>query len=199
MAGSSEKTLEFIRAQLERRERFDGVAPATAAVVGLCGLGGALGAVLRGASFATGSDFHDPLLHWLAVLAVTAFLYVAASARGDREWRFTHLKPVARFAYSCQLAAMSVAALLTFALGQTDARGLIPALWLLCYGLGLWPASMVAGPAFRVASVGLVALGSAALVFPSSEHLWLGAGFGGMHVVMGIVLWFTQRQRYSTS
>lgn len=193
MARADTQTLDFIRQQLQRRERFDAVHPGTALTVAVIGVAGAAAASVRGVDFALG-DLRAPLLHWLAVLICASAAYAVFSARSARSVRAAHLNAVARFAYSCQLIAMGTAALLTFALWKAGAVAFVPAAWLLCYGLGAWPASFVAGLPFRAMSIGFLACGLLAVIYPDAGTLLLGAGFGGMHAALGGLIWCTRRQ-----
>lgn len=86
------------------------------------------------------------------------------------------------------MGALAVtAALLNIGLWQPEAWHLLPALWLLLYGT-----AVLAGGAFSLASVrtvglAFIALGVVALFGPSEwGYVWLGLGFGGLHLVAGL-------------
>jgi hypothetical protein len=70
---------------------------------------------------------------------------------------------------------------------------LIPGTWLLLYGCAVIAASTATYPKSLpvVASMGVafVVLGGAAFALPTSTHtLLLGAGFGGLHLISGILI-----------
>jgi hypothetical protein len=65
---------------------------------------------------------------------------------------------------------------------------LLPGLWLLLYGCGLWGVSFFAPLFLRAIGAAFVLLGLGAWLFPASAALCLGAGFGGLHFVFGIVV-----------
>jgi len=65
---------------------------------------------------------------------------------------------------------------------------LLPGLWLLLYGCGLWSVSFFAPLFLRVLGAGFIVLGLCAWYFTESAALWLGTGFGGLHLVFGFVV-----------
>jgi hypothetical protein len=72
----------------------------------------------------------------------------------------------------------------------------IPGTWLLMYGCALIAAS--AATTRLIASLGgmFALLGFVALLLPDSlQILVLGAGFGGLHIVFGFIIWRTGHGR----
>ena len=96
--------------------------------------------------------------------------------------------PARKFALSFA-PPLLVGALLTIVLYRANMAGAIPGMWLLLYGTGV-----VTGGAFSVRIVPVMglcfmALGAVALFCPLSwGSVFLGAGFGGLHIVFGIVI-----------
>jgi hypothetical protein len=85
--------------------------------------------------------------------------------------------------------AMIAGAVLTVVLYQQGLFGILPGVWLLLYGV-----AVVTGGAFSVKVVPLMglsfmALGVVALFSPANWSNWfMAAGFGGFHIVFGIVI-----------
>jgi hypothetical protein len=122
----------------------------------------------------------------LALLITTGAIIWKASRRSSETNLFS--RPGRRFALSL-FPPLIAGALLTPILYISGDVDVLPGLWLLLYGTGV-----VTGGAFSVRTVpvmglAFMGLGAAALVAPAS---WgdglLAAGFGGLHVLFGIVI-----------
>jgi hypothetical protein len=129
------------------------------------------------------------LATWLGA-ALTAFLiagwtsYRKAKAAGDPLFS----APARRFGLGFA-PAMVVGALLTVFLYRAGLVSGLPGTWLLVYG-----AAVVAGGTFSVRIVPVMgvcfmALGVGALFSPAAwGDLFMAAGFGGLHIVFGLVI-----------
>jgi hypothetical protein len=96
--------------------------------------------------------------------------------------------PGRKLAYGL-LPCLFAGAAMTVVLASADLSAAIPGTWLLLYGCALISAS--ASTTAIVASMGLVfvAFGVAAFVAPVPFHVpLLGAGFGGLHILYGILI-----------
>jgi hypothetical protein len=72
----------------------------------------------------------------------------------------------------------------------------IPGTWLLLYGCALISASVAATRMLAVMGGAFIGLGLLALLLPASvQTLMLGAGFGGLHVLFGVLIGRTSRDR----
>ena len=126
---------------------------------------------------------------WLALAAVSVPLAVLAAARKSRAAGVPRLSGPARKVALGQAASLVAGALLTAALARGDLYPLLPGLWLLLYG-----AAVVAGGSFSVRVVpimglGFMALGMLALFAPPAyASLLLAAGFGGLHIIFGVLI-----------
>ena len=70
----------------------------------------------------------------------------------------------------------------------------IPGTWLLLYGCALISASAAATRTLAIMGGAFFVLGLAALLLPDSAQIFmLGAGFGGLHVIFGLLIGRTRR------
>lgn len=126
---------------------------------------------------------------WLACAALAFGTGGAALLMKARSTGHSLLRgPGRRFALSFA-PPIAVGAALTAVLADHDQMGLLPGVWLLCYG-----AAVVTGGAFSVRVVpltGLVfmVLGAASFVCPAAwGDALMAAGFGGLHIVSGCLI-----------
>jgi hypothetical protein len=128
-------------------------------------------------------------LVWLILVMVSVPLAVVAAARKSRAAGLPLFSVPAR-KFALGLAPSVVAgALLTAALARAGLYPLLPGLWLLLYGAGV-----VAGGSFSVRVVpvmgmAFMVLGALALLGPLEYAPdFLAAGFGGLHIVFGLLI-----------
>jgi hypothetical protein len=119
----------------------------------------------------------------IAALSQTILTALKARRRGEAIWT-----PIARTAFAALLGPglAGVAGSIVFV--QTERWDLLPGVWLLFYGCGLWSVSFFAPLFLRVLGVGFLALGLGAWLNPDAAALWLGLGFGGLHLIFGTVV-----------
>jgi hypothetical protein len=175
--------LRYIRETMERTQSFTAVSGIGGVLMGLIALLAAVLAPLAPSTLAW-------VAVWVGAAAVSfgvALVAMSLKARAAGEallagagWKFTwNLTP-----------PLLVGGLLTLALTQAGAAQLLPGTWLLLYGTGV-----VTGGAFSVRVVPLMGLtfmllGAGALFAPAGwDNLIMAAGFGGLHIVFGIVIW----------
>ncbi|MGD2123095.1 MAG: hypothetical protein PVJ76_15180 [Gemmatimonadota bacterium] len=174
--------LRFIRRAMENGNAFTAVP----------GWGGvAMGVTaLMAAALAAGRATPEG---WLAVWAAEAVIAAAIGAWAiDRKARRFEL-PVFSGTGRKVLLGFAPPALagiiLTGALWQAGATGLIPGAWLLLYGV-----AVVAGGTFSVRVVPLMGvcfmvLGALGLLLaPGAGNILMALGFGGLHVVFGVII-----------
>lgn len=79
---------------------------------------------------------------------------------------------------------------LTVALGAHGRVDLLPGVWLLFYGTGLFSAALFARREFQKIGVTALVLGAAALACPPGwGTLFMGVGFGALHLAYGVTAW----------
>jgi len=181
--GNASRALEdlhYIRRCLENAGSFTGVPGLGGMLVGLSAL------VATGvASVQVSNDA------WVQVWIVEAFVaLVIGVVFMIRKARFAGVSlargPGLRFGLSLVPPALAAVAV-TIALVQIGAYGVLPGLWLLLYGT-----SVITGGAFSVRIVSFMgasfmALGTVALFF-SMRDVFMGVGFGGLHIVFGWII-----------
>ena len=176
------ENLRYIRETMERAGAFTAVP----------GWGGVLmGATAVGAA-ALAAPSHTPgrwLTVWLAeaVLAVAIALGgMALKARraGTRLLSASGRKFVLSF-----LPPVLAGAVLTLALYRSGEVTLLPGVWLLLYGVGVVTAGTYSVRVVPSLGACLIGLGAAALFSPPAwGDAYLAAGFGGIHILFGILI-----------
>jgi hypothetical protein len=174
--------LRFIRNAMESAGSFTAVP----------GVGGMLmGATAVFAAFA--AHLSKSPRAWLAIWVCEALLALAIGLafswrKAVRNGTSLLSRAFRRFVLAT-MPALFTGALLTFVLCGTDNHRLLPALWLLLYGVGV-----SSGGAFSVRVVPMMGMcflllgGVAALTPPEWSDYLMAAGFGGLHLVFGVVI-----------
>ena len=178
----AEEDLRFIRDTMERSASFTAVSGWGQVVTGLTALCAAWIAARQ----------HNPsawLRVWLieAIAAVTiGVLFISWKANRLGLPLFTGPGRKVVLGLFPPLAA---AAVLTFPLYRAGLESALPATWLVLYGAGI-----IAGGAFSVLLVPIMgicfmSLGTLAVISPAAWGNWfLAAGFGGLHILFGILI-----------
>jgi hypothetical protein len=79
---------------------------------------------------------------------------------------------------------------LTVALAAHGRTDVLPGVWLLCYGTGLFGAALFARSEFQKVGVTALVLGAIALACPPDwGTLFMGLGFGALHLGYGVTAW----------
>jgi hypothetical protein len=174
--------LRFIRRAMERASAFTAVPGWGTVLVGFTAI---VAAVI--ASRAPGRA--EWVTAWLLEAALALAIAVLAIVRKARHAQVALLSgPGLKFACGF-LPPMVAGGFLTLALWRAEDYALLAGGWLLIYGT-----AVVTGGAFSVRIVpvmglSFMALGAAALFAPASlGDLLLALGFGGLHVVFGVLI-----------
>lgn len=175
--------LRFIRETMERSGSFTHVS----------GIGGvAMGVIaLSAGAFASRADAPATWLGiWLSAAILSFSVAILAMSRKSRAEGIPLLTgPARRFAWSVT-PPLAAGGVLTLALFQAGLTRLLPGAWLLLYGT-----SVVTGGSHSVRPVPFMGLlfmltGTAALLSPPAwGDAYMAAGFGGLHIVFGMVIW----------
>jgi hypothetical protein len=96
--------------------------------------------------------------------------------------------PGRNFAFAL-LPPLTVGALLSIVLYSTESSYLLPGVWLLLYGTGVVAAGAFSVRIVPVMGMSFMALGALAMFTPPTWGNWLlGLGFGGFHIVFGLLI-----------
>ncbi|HEY1314229.1 MAG TPA: hypothetical protein VGE92_10145 [Steroidobacteraceae bacterium] len=178
-------TLAYIRASIESSSSLDvpGMAGIVMGVIGL--LAAILVSLPRGAPHWLGI--------WLIAAAAALALGSALIARQIAERGHARYWGPARKFVLCLCPALLAGGVLTLVLSGAGSVAFIPGMWLLLYGCAVLSASTVttAAVARLVGIMGavFVALGSITFALPLAAHNgMLGLGFGGVHILFGLLI-----------
>jgi hypothetical protein len=174
--------LRYIRETMERSGSFTAVPGWGGAAMGVM-------ALVAAAVAARQATLEAWLATWLVAALAAVGVGAWAAARKIRAARAPFLSgPARKFALS--LAPPIVAgALLTAALYHEGILVALPGMWLLLYGAGVTTAGAFSVRIVPVMGLCLMAMGVLALFSPPAWGNWyLGAGFGGLQVIFGIII-----------
>lgn len=176
------ENLRYIRETMERSAAFTAVSGWGHVVLGTTAIAAAWLAVRQTTPFGW-------LRVWLAdgLLAVAIGL-LACTWKANRCGLPLFSGPARKVALG--LAPPLVAgAFLTFVLFRAGLDSALPAMWLLLYGAGIMTGGAFSVPIVPVMGLCFMLLGGLAVLSPVAWGNWfLGAGFGGLHIVFGFII-----------
>jgi len=174
--------LRYIRETMERATAFTGISGWGEVAIGATAL---VASVLA----ANQSTFKFWLAVWVAEGVISLLI---AGWSMDRKARAAKMPLVsgpgrkAVFSLSPPMIAGGLLTLVLMRAGQTNA---IPGTWLLLYGTGVITGGMFSVGVVPIMGLCFMALGATALFAPPAFANWfLAAGFGGLHVVFGVII-----------
>jgi hypothetical protein len=176
------ENLRFIRSTMESARSFTAVPGWGQVAMGLTALGAAVVASRQ-------PDFS----RWLGTWVVEAVLAIALGAvalvhKARRANTPLASGPGRRFGLAL-LPPLLVGAVMTALLHGSDARQVLPSLWLLCYGAGIATSGAFSVRVVPMEGVSFMALGVAAALSPAAwGDLWMAAGFGLLQVGFGVYI-----------
>ena len=176
--------LRFIRQTMERSAAFTAVPGWGMTVVGA--------SALAAAWFASRHAFDLAWSEiWIgeAVLAVCLAL-VSIQSKAARHGLPWTSGPGRKVALSFMPAALA-AAILTLPLLRAHLGQLLPATWLLLYGVGVIAGGAYSVPTIPVMGLTFMSLGALAFLAPAQGNWFMAAGFGALHILFGI--WIARR------
>lgn len=174
--------VRFIRETMERAGSFTAVPGLGIIAIGTTALVAAWLAAGRSSAQAWAAV-------WIGEALVAAVIGVLAVERKARAAGVSLVRgPAQRFALSL-LPPFLAGALITVALLRDGAFARLPGAWLLLYGTAVMVAGAFSVRIVPVMGAAFMIVGTVALFFPPEwgNHL-MAAGFGGLHIVFGILI-----------
>lgn len=174
--------LRYIRNTIEAAQTFTTVPGKGCIAVGAAGI---VAAIMEGV----------PALapHWLPIWLTAAVVSCAIALfymeRKARTQGLSLRRAVATRFFLTLAPAFAAGGILTVALSDTVGRDAIAGIWLLLYGVGVAACGLFSIPVVLIAGFAFMGLGTVALAAPAAWAPWLlGAGFGGIHFVLGTII-----------
>jgi hypothetical protein len=179
--GAAEQ-LRYIRTMMERSGSFTAVPGWGAIAAGVTAIAAALIA----------SAVSSPIAWlgvWLCAAAVAVVIGAVTISRKAKAVDIPLGSGPARKYFLSVAPPMVAGALLTAVLWRTGDVNLLPGIWLLLYGVGTVTGGMFSVKTVPLMGMSFMALGAVALVWPGVwPNLFLGLGFGGLHIVFGWII-----------
>jgi len=172
--------LRYIRRTMERAGSFTSIP----------GWGGFIIGITAVLAAAIAQSFIGQPRLWIGVWLVEAV--VAAVIGGITMWRKGGSElssAAARRFYVSYFAPLVSGAILTVILWRASLVAVIPATWLLLYGTAFVSSGAFSIRVIPILGIAFMLLGLGAAVVPLAiANLILGAGFGGLHIVFGLII-----------
>jgi len=182
LAPNLAEDLRFIRDTMERSAAFTAVSGWGTALLGATALGAAWLAARQPSSSA-----------WLRVWLAEGLLAVAIGLLSCT-WK-ANRRGLPLFSGPARKVALGLAppllagAFMTFLLFRAGLPSALPATWLLLYGAGIMTGGSFSVAIVPVMGVCFMLLGGLAVLAPVAWGDWfLAAGFGGLHIVFGVLI-----------
>jgi len=175
---SAKETLAYIRRTMESASSFTAVSGWGLIMVGFVGLL---------AAWLAWSGTHDADLRiWLPTAGISIALACIFNIRKAKQTDVPIWSGAIRRLVWVMAPALAAGAVLTVALARGGSEHLLPGMWLALYGAGVTAGAEFSIRAIRWMGVSFLLLGAAALLEPGAGLLLMAAGFGGLHVVIGL-------------
>jgi hypothetical protein len=174
--------LRYIRETMERSTAFTGVPGWGEVAIGCTALVATVFA-------ATQSTFAGWLSVWIAEGLISLLIVGWSMDRKARAVNMPLMSGPGRKAIFSLSPPLIAGAVLTMVLIRARFTSAIPGAWLLLYGTGVVTGGMFSVPAVPLMGLCFMFLGAAALFVPPAFSDWfMGAGFGGLHLIFGIII-----------
>jgi hypothetical protein len=173
--------LLYMRRMMERAGSFTAVPGVGGALMGVTALAAAWLAGRRPAA-------EWRLSVWLAECILALAIGIAGAALKSRRANIPLLSGPGRKFVAGFAPPMLAGGVLTAVLFRAGLETFLPGTWLLLYGAGVVSGGSASVRVVPLMGACFMAAGAAALFLPSGGALLLAAGFGGLHLVFGILI-----------
>lgn len=174
--------LKYIRETMERATAFTGISGWGQVAIGVTALAASFIAARQ-------KSFKDWMMIWLVEELVALLIAGWSIDRKARASKMPLLSGPGRkvaFSLTPPIFAGGLLTIVLYRAGLTDA---IPGLWLLLYGTGVITGGMFSVSVVPIMGLCFMALGAAACLAPPGFANWfMAAGFGGLHILFGIII-----------
>ena len=174
--------LKYIRETMERATAFTGISGWGQVAIGFTALASA-------SISAQQKTFKAWLAVWMAEAVIALLIAGWSIDRKARAAKMPLLSGPGRkvaFSLSPPIFAGAIVTVVLYRAGLTNA---IPGLWLLLYGTGVVTGGMFSVSVVPIMGLCFMGLGAAAFFAPAEYANWLmAAGFGGLHIVFGVII-----------
>jgi len=174
--------LKYIRETMERATAFTGISGWGQVAIGFTALASA-------SISAQQKTFKAWLAVWMAEALIALLIAGWSIDRKARAAKMPLLSGPGRkvaFSLSPPIFAGAIVTVVLYRAGLTNA---IPGLWLLLYGTGVVTGGMFSVSVVPIMGLCFMTLGAVAFFAPAEYANWLmAAGFGGLHVVFGVII-----------
>ena len=176
------ESIEFIRETMVRSASFTAVPGQGGVVMGAIGV---IAAVMASRT----SDPRTWLATWLVAALVAAPIGLAATIMKAKRNNVALWSASGRRFMQGFLPALVAGAALTWPLVNAGHAELLAPTWLLLYGAGILAGATASIPVLTWLGAEFMLLGVAAVVTNGQwADVWLGAGFGGLQMVYGVII-----------
>ncbi len=178
--------LRFIRTTMERAGSFTSVSGVGMIIVGFVGLG----AFYFSRGMRPDRDIVSFLAVWFgAALAAAVVSWMTIRGKAERTRQSLASGPARTFALAF-VPSLLAGAVVTGALYFRDEGGLLPAMWLTLYGAAVGAGGAASVRPVLAMGAAFMVLGGIAFALPIQLQVYaLAAGFGGLHIAFGALIW----------
>jgi hypothetical protein len=195
-----EQDLKIIRRAIEASSRYTNITARGYVFAGIFGLIGVYGTYwfLGGAKVAdmsliTLGDVKILTVIWTLVFFAAVGVVMFFSWWKARKNQISAWNSLAARMLLSQVPLIAVTGIFTMAMALKGYYDLIPGLWLGIYGVILYSFSYFTGMGHKIEGLVFMVLGFIVLFVHGVVGLFLlGVGFGGIHIVSGLVRWLTR-------